>query len=433
MFKCYVPQLLQIGSGHVDLPDERAAARIVPISSSSIQSLLSILYRTPGIGSATGGTGGCFVRRRSFLRSTLASLSAGLTVSGVPRAETQVSSREGNRPPVLLSSQVKANIRIRSASESDNFEYHQVAEGVFSAIPKEGAPWIGSNAGIVVGDESVLVMDTHMRPSAAREVLDHLKLITPLPVRYVVNSHFHNDHTQGNQAFFNSFPKGVECVAHANTRRDIVRKAMPPVKEELKNLPAQIDEFEKKYAATPDKQEQAQLKIQLQANRAYLDELRHIDITLPTLTFDRSLYLHRSPEIRVHYFGRGHTAGDVVLLLPKERVLICGDLFLGPHIPYAADSFPSQWSKTLRDIAELDFDQVMLGHTPVVKGDQARTELGRLISFMEDVVSQVAEMVRARKSLESVKAGLDVQKYRGEFVNWKTHSGIFIERAYAEA
>jgi len=154
---------------------------------------------------------------------------------------------------------------------------------------------------------------------------------------------------------------------------------------------------------------------------------------LPTLTFDRSLWLHRAPDISLHYFGPGHTAGDVVLLLPKERLLICGDLFLGPHIPYAADSFPSQWPKTLQQIAQLDFDQVMLGHTPVVRGDQARAELVRLIAFMADVVTQVTEMVRARKTLESVKAGLDLQKFRGEFANWETHSGIFIERAYAEA
>jgi len=373
------------------------------------------------------------VRRRSFLRSTLSSLSAGLALSGVQRKEPQASlqARVSPLPPSPL--QAKPKIRVRSASESDSFEYYQVAEGVFSAISKEGAPAIGSNAAIIVGDESVLVVDTHMRPSAARDVLEHLKLITPLPVHYVVNSHFHNDHTQGNQAYFNSFPRGVECVAHTNTRRDIVRKAMPRVHEQLKSLPAQINELKQKLAAAVDKEERVRLKGQLEANRAYLEELRSIDITLPTLTFDRSLWLHRSPDISLHYFGPGHTAGDVVLLLPKERLLICGDLFLGPHIPYAADSFPSQWPKTLQQIAQLDFDQVMLGHTPVVRGDQARAELVRLIAFMADVVTQVTEMVRARKTLESVKAGLDLQKFRGEFANWETHSGIFIERAYAEA
>src|SRR5262245_6584032 len=148
------------------------------------------------------------MRRRSFLWSTLGSLSAGLTLSGprAAKAKDPVNSqaRDTARPS---STAAKAITRVRSVSESDSFKFHQVAEGVFSAIPKEGVPAIGSNAAIIVGDESVLIVDTHMRPSAAREVVDHLKLITPLPVRYVVNSHFHNDHSQGNQAYFNSFPR----------------------------------------------------------------------------------------------------------------------------------------------------------------------------------------------------------------------------------
>jgi glyoxylase-like metal-dependent hydrolase (beta-lactamase superfamily II) len=323
--------------------------------------------------------------------------------------------------------------RVRRASVSDNFEIQPVAEGIYAAIARMNGPALGSNAAIIVDYDSVLIVDTHMRPSAAREVLENVKRITPLPVRYVVNSHFHNDHTQGNQAYFNAFPRGVEYVCHSNTRRDIIRKAIPRVREQLKTLPVQIRETERQLAGATDAQERARLHKEIDGNRAYFEELRQIDITLPTLTFDNSLFFHRAHDIRVHYFGRGHTAGDIVLLLPKQRVLISGDLFLGPHIPYAVDSYPSHWAKTLRATAKLDFDQVILGHTSNVRGDQARKEMETLINFMEDVVAQVTEMVRDRKSLETVKAGLNLKKYKGEFANWETHSGIFIERAYVEA
>jgi len=375
------------------------------------------------------------LRRRFFLRRALGSVSAGLTLSGgaLAKAGEFVDQEAGGSSPQGPPKPAKKIRSLRRTSVSDNFEIQPIADGIYAAIARMNGPALGSNAAIIVDQDSVLIVDTHMRPSAAREVIESVKRITPLPVRYVVNSHFHNDHTQGNQAYFNSFPRGVEYVCHTNTRRDIIRKAIPRLREQLKTLPAQILQSERQLAAATDERERARLIKAIESNRAYFEELRQIDITLPTLTFDNSLFFHRAHDIRVHYFGRGHTAGDIVLLLPKQRVLISGDLFLGPHIPYAVDSYPSHWAKTLRAIAKLDFDQVILGHTSNVRGNQARKELETLITFMEDVVAQVTEMVRDSKSLESVKAGLNLRKYKGEFANWETHSGIFIERAYAEA
>jgi len=129
------------------------------------------------------------------------------------------------------------------------------------------------------------------------------------------------------------------------------------------------------------------LKAELDDGESYLGELRNLDITLPTISFDSSLFLPGSRPIELHNFGRGHTAGDVVVFLPHELVLVTGDLFLGPHIPYAADSYPSEWVMALKKTSQLDFDQVALGHTPPVRGEEARAQMQRLITFMEDAVS----------------------------------------------
>lgn len=317
-----------------------------------------------------------------------------------------------------------------SLHASANFEIQKIADGVYAAIVKRGSP-VGSNAVIIVNTGGVLIVDTHLRPSFARELLEEVKKLTAAPVRYVVNTHWHNDHTQGNQAYFNAFPKGTEFLAHTNTRRDIIGKAIPSIKEQLQTLPGQLQKLEAKLASATNEQDRAQLKAQLDNLRAYLEELKQIEITLPTLTFDRSLILHEEGrEIRILHFGRGHTAGDVVVFLPREKVVITGDLLTG-GIPFYRDAYPSDWAPTLKAVATLDFTQVIPGHGSVQPGKE---QLNKLIAFMEEMVAGVKKMVAEGKSLDQIKLGLDLSKYKDDFPNFATGgSNMAIERAHAEA
>ena len=316
-----------------------------------------------------------------------------------------------------------------SAWASANFDIQKIADGVYAAIVKAGSP-VGSNAAMVINKDDVLILDTHLRPSYARELLEEVKKLTPLPVRYVVNSHWHNDHTQGNQAYFNAFPRGVEFLSHTNTRRDILGKAIPSIREQLQTLPGQLQKMEQKLAAATEEKDRAQLRTQVENTRAYLEELKQIEISLPTITFDRSLILHKDGrEIRILYFGRGHTAGDVVLFLPKERVVVTGDLLTG-GIPFYRDAYPSDWIPTLKAVASLDFDQVIPGHGPVQQG---KARLNRLIAFMEDMVAGVKQRVATGQSLDQVKASLDLSRYKDDFPGFAASSAMAIERSYAEA
>ena len=317
------------------------------------------------------------------------------------------------------------------AMASANFDLQKIADGVYAAIVKPGSP-VGSNGSVLINKDEVLIVDTHWRPSFARELLEEVKKITPLPVRFVVNTHWHNDHTQGNQAYFNAFPKGVEFLSHVNTRRDILTKAIPSIKDQLQTLPGQLQKMEEKLAGVTNEQERATLKTQLENQRAYLAELKMIEITLPTLTFDRSLILHRGErEIRVLYFGRGHTAGDVVVFLPRERVLVSGDL-LTNGIPFFRDAFPSDWAATLKGVAGLEWDQAVPGHGPVQQG---KGQINKLIAYLEEMVPAVKNMAAAGKSLDEVKAALNFSKYKDDFAGFVPPLGsvMAIERTYAEA
>src|SRR6266404_507255 len=143
---------------------------------------------------------------------------------------------------------------------STNFDLQKIAEGVYAVIVKPGSS-MGSNGAVIINKDDVLIVDTHYRPSFARELLDEVKKITPLPVHYVVNTHWHNDHTQGNQAYFNAFPKGVEFLSHITTRREILAKAIPNMKEDLnKGTPDAIKALEGRIAASTDAAEKTRLQ-----------------------------------------------------------------------------------------------------------------------------------------------------------------------------
>src|SRR5215472_16008511 len=97
------------------------------------------------------------------------------------------------------------------ASADDLFDIKPIGDGVYAAIAKP-AYKPNCNAAIILLDDGVLVVDTHSKPSAARALIEQIKKLTDKPVRYVVNTHFHWDHYQGNQAYPSSWPAGVEII-----------------------------------------------------------------------------------------------------------------------------------------------------------------------------------------------------------------------------
>lgn len=326
------------------------------------------------------------------------------------------------------------------------FDIVKVADGVYAAIGRATAPMaIGSNAAIIVNQDDVVVVDTHLTPSAARALLAEIRKLTDKPVRYVVNTHWHNDHTQGNQAYFDVFPGGVEYISSHATREDIVNKAIPSVKETLESLPATIAQGEQQLAAgvgpdgkpLTDEQKQ-QRRLALDRQKAYLEELKQMQITLPTLTFERSLALHKPGRtIHILFFHKGHTRGDVVVYLPAEKVLVSGDL-LTAGIPFPRDSYPGEWVQTLEAIAALDFTQVIPGHGPVQQGKE---HLTLLTNLFRSLVEQVRAAAGRGLSLEDTKKAVNVESFRQAITGGQAAQNAafdqrvaqLIERAYLEA
>src|SRR6516165_7996750 len=200
-------------------------------------------------------------------------------------------------------------LRVSVAHSEDLFDIKPMADGVYAAIAKP-AYKINCNATIILLGDSVLVVDTHSKPSAARALIEQIKKITNKPVRYVVNTHFHWDHYQGNQAYPSSWPAGVEIISSRATRENIEHRGIPRVKYEIATMPKEIAQLKSELAAAADPKRQEALRTNLQQAESYLAELKSMQFTLPALTFDRSLILYRPTRtVQILWLGNAHTDG----------------------------------------------------------------------------------------------------------------------------
>src|SRR5436190_13851932 len=161
---------------------------------------------------------------------------------------------------------------VYTAAAEDLFDIKPVADGVYAAISKP-AYKVNCNAAIILFDDSVLVVDTHSKPSAARALIEQIKKLTDKPVRYVVNTHFHWDHYQGNEAYPSSWPAGVEIISSEATRENIVNRGIPRVKHEITTMPKEIEGLKAELAKATDAKRKAELEENLRQAEEYLREL----------------------------------------------------------------------------------------------------------------------------------------------------------------
>ena len=281
----------------------------------------------------------------------------------------------------------------------DLFDIKPVVDGVYAAIAKP-AYRVNCNAAIILLEDGVLVVDTHSKPSAARALIAQIKKLTDKPVKYVVNTHFHYDHYQGNEAYPSAWPAGIEIISSEATRANIQRLGIPRIKNEIVRMPQEIASLKSDLEKALNAEKKEALRKNLVQAEAYLAELKTMQVTLPTMTFDRSLILHRSARtVEILWLGRAHTDGDVWVFLPKEKVLVTGDALHG-WTPFMGDSYPYDWIQTLDAAEKLDFDYVISGHGDVMQGKQ-KFELWK--QYFRDLMERTAAAYGDGASLEEVK------------------------------
>jgi glyoxylase-like metal-dependent hydrolase (beta-lactamase superfamily II) len=242
-------------------------------------------------------------------------------------------------------------------TQGKTYKFEKIADGVYYA-----SGGVGSNNTVIINDDDVLIVDTGTTPQATRNFLADIRMLTDKPVRYVVNTHFHYDHVDGNQIF----GPEVQIIAHDYVHTAIstfdVLKREPFMTSQMVNVPAQIDRLKQQIASEKDSGRKTTLSTQLAATERNFAQLKELKATPPTLTYSSKLVLHRgSREIDLLFLGRGHTGGDTVVFLPKEKIVVTGDL-MESRLAYMGDAFFDEWVTTLGKLKEIDFDVVLPGH-----------------------------------------------------------------------
>jgi len=171
-------------------------------------------------------------------------------------------------------------------------------------------------------------------------------------------------------------------------------------------VPGQVAELERRIAAEKDAAAKAGHQDELKQQQEYLAEIRSLELKLPDLTFDKSLILYRPDrDITLLFLGRGHTSGDVVVFLPKQKVVATGDLLHG-WMPFMGDSYPAEWVATLDALDKLDFEYIVGGHGPV----QPRSHLRFFRSYIADLIEAVRAARARGESLERAKTSVAAER-----------------------
>jgi len=230
----------------------------------------------------------------------------------------------------LLAASLSLPLALSADEPKPLFTLHEVGPGVFAAISVAGSG-AGGNSGFVVGDDGVAVIDTFQTADAARELLAAIRERTALPVRFVVDTHYHIDHVAGNGVFRAA---GATIVAQRNVR----------AWERSENL--------KFWGADPPADK-----------RAWIESL-----TLPDLVYDDGIDLYLGARRLVVGVAPGHTGGDSIVVVPDAGVVFTGDLFWCHALPNTIDADTAAWGTTLAAlVAEHPAATFVAGHGAVGK------------------------------------------------------------------
>jgi cyclase len=273
----------------------------------------------------------------------------------------------------------------------------EVAAGVYLFVsPPYGDAGLDGNSIAIVGDSGVLVFDTNGTPASAANVLAAIRRITPKPVRYVVNSHWHWDHWYGTEVYTAAYPD-VKVVAHEKTKAMMSGPAIEFNRPGLeRQLPAYVEMLETR--AKTD----AAARPLAEADRFFLEQKKHAHLVLPNTTFTDRLDLDLGGRrVQLLHYDRAITPGDTFLYLPAEKIVVTGDLLVNP-ITFGLSSYPTGWLKTLEGIDRLDAAVLIPGH-----GDALRDKI-----LLRATMSVLRELLKSGKDAKA--RGLDADQAKEE-------------------
>ena len=340
-------------------------------------------------------------------------------------------------------------LRAQSPATSSPTEIERVtlADNVYLfRMPFDAFAQGKGNSIVIVNDNDVTIFDSSMRPSTARALITEIRKLTPKPVALVINSHWHQDHWTGNATYAREFP-GVRIVATTKTREFMA--AMAPTfvargfKPNLERMRAALDTAvrtgKQRDGSAFTAADRRRTEAEIDAYREFATENDTVVRMLPTITYRDSLVVWSgSRELRL-ISADGDAEASTVAYLPKERILLAGDLLVYP-IQWATNSFRIRpWLSSLKALSKLDVSVVVPGHGPAIRD---KSYLLLVTELFASIVTQVdAALARGATSVDAVQAAVNLDAVRARFTNgdpalerrFRLYTAEIVSKAFQEA
>src|SRR5579871_1939540 len=245
--------------------------------------------------------------------------------------------------------------------------FTEIGPGLF-AYTAEGDP----NTGVIVGDDSVMVVDAQATPVMAARVIEKIRTVTDKPIKYVVLSHYHAVRVLGASGY-----KAQAVIASQETYRLVAERGQ--------------QDWDSEYGRFP---------------RLFQDAQSIPGLTWPTLTFegDISIYLGKR-EVRLMQLGAGHTSGDIVAWVPDAEVMFSGDLIEYHSACYCGDAHLREWPATLNEIRAFNPKAIAPGRGDALKGlSTTREAIAMTRDFVTTLYGAAESAVAKGRSLKDTMA-----------------------------
>lgn len=312
----------------------------------------------------------------------------------------------------------------------------KVTEGVY-VITHKDAPdtFPQGNTLVIIGDKDVLVVDSCLLPSSAKEDIAQIKQLTDKPVRYLVNTHWHFDHNNGNGNYAAAFPN-LMIIAHTETQKMI--ENYNPVS--IANYANRRERFKKMLETGKDNDGvplSDALRKDLEVSLVGLDEVvaefKNISLTPINISFTEDLNLNLgNREVQIKFLGRGNTAGDTIVYLPKEKIAAVGDLMVHP-VPYFFGGFPAELPATLEKVSLLNLQSIIPGHGEILHDNNYMNQIIALVTEVNNLIKKETTNNPTLKIEEMAKIArqkIDVPAWRKKFAGENKENGDYFEESF---
>jgi cyclase len=281
----------------------------------------------------------------------------------------------------------------------------------------------GGNMTVVITDDGIVVVDTFVSPAAAGKARKIIEKLTDRPIRYVINTHFHADHSYGNQIFSDAVIIGFHDYEERATAR-YGEDRLASLSETIISLEKQLE------AADTESGDFRRLEDRLNAVRNLKKDSEHFVLTKPDIELKGNAAIClEGKNFEIFHFGRAHTDSDLVIFVPEEKLLVTGDICWNSYICYIdpVESDPLNWIAALDNLLSLrdEVEYIVPGH-----GDPGGTEL---LKTQRNFLLRLWEEVRAVRtrghSLEQAKQEITLEEYK-DYVHYESSVPFIIESCW---